>query len=100
MAGIEERYKKSSVTQLVHSTIGLGLLKPQAEADIAKTPTFLVSPEENSCVGLGYYSKRSAGSASSEKMAVALDMDRDGGITSLDTGTRAARLPHQQSQDG
>ena len=97
MAEHGERAKKSSVTQLVHSTIGLGLLKP-AETAVS---TVLSSPEEDGMAArLTFYSKTSAGSVSSEKAAT--EVDSDGGLTSLDTGTRRGkgRLPHQPSQDG
>lgn len=97
MAEHGERAKKSSVTQLVHSTIGLGLLKP-AETAVS---TVLSSPEEDGMAArLTFYSKTSAGSVSSEKAAT--EVDSDGGLTSLDTGRRRGkgRLPHQPSQDG
>ena len=95
----QERPKKSSVTQLVHSSIGFGLLTP-TEGSVA---TILSSPEQEDAsmaARLTFYSKTSVGSVSSEKGAV--DHDSDGGLTSLDTGTRPARgrLPHQPSQDG
>ena len=97
MAGFDERQKKTSLTHLVHSTLGLGLLKPQGEAK-----SILISPEDESAARLTFYSKKSTGSESSEKMACVADDDDDGGLTSLDTGTRRARgkLPHQPSQDG
>ena len=94
----QERSKKSSVTQLVHSTIGLGLLKPTEPRAVSAV---LSSPEEDGMAArLTFYSKTSAGSVSSEKAA--LDADSDNGLTSLDSGTRRGRgkLPHQPSQDG
>jgi hypothetical protein len=97
MAEYGERAKKSSVTHLVHSTIGLGLLKP-AETAVS---SILSSPEEDGMAArLTFYSKTSAGSVSSEKAA--LDVESDEGLTSLDTGKRRnkGRLPHQPSQDG
>ena len=92
----QERPKKSSVTQLVHSSIGFGLLAP-AEVSILSSPE---QEDASMAARLTFYSKTSVGSVSSEKGAV--DHDSDGGLTSLDTGTRPARgrLPHQPSQDG
>jgi hypothetical protein len=97
--------KKTSVTQLVHSTIGLGLLKAtdagfgacetaaRPQLELAKT---LLSPDQENMAGrLQFYSKTSAGSMSSA-------VDSEWGLSSLDSGARPARgrLPHQPSQDG
>lgn len=105
---VSDRSKKSSVTQLVHSTIGLGLLKP---AETAVPSSILSSPEEDngamassSSSRLHFYTKRSAGGSVSSEKAAGLDPDSDGGLTSLDAagGRRRGkgRLPHQPSQDG
>ena len=100
--------KKTSVTQLVHSTIGLGLLKPtdaglgacEANARPAQqAKNILLTPEEEHIMAgagrLQFYSKTSAGSVSSA-------VDSEWGLTSLDSGSRPARgkLPHQPSQEG
>ena len=95
-----ERTKKSSVTQLVHSTIGLGLLRP---AETSVSPILLSSPEqEEGAMAMRAASQKSAGRGSVSSEKAAADHDSDGGLTSLDSGTRPARgrLPHQPSQDG
>lgn len=96
-----ERQKKNSVTQLVHSTIGLSLLKP-AEPSVAGKS--IANPEDdNMAARLTFYSKASAGSASSEKAAGCEDSTYSEVMTSLDSGSRRPHrrhLPHQPSQDG
>ena len=60
-----EKTKKTSVTQLVQSTLGLGLLSPE---DNVNSPKFisLASPEDAMAGRLQFNSKTSAGSVSSD----------------------------------
>lgn len=90
-----EKPKKTSVTQLVPSTLGLGLLSPD---DHVNSPEFisLVSPEETMAGRLQFNSKTSAGSVSSDKIAFSeARLGRDS--SSLDIGYR--RLPLQASME-
>ena len=90
----QERQKKTSLTQLVHSTIGLSLVTQEGEASLAEA-----SPEENMASRLQFNSKSGAGSVSSDKVALTEYDD----VSSLDRGRRqrpTKTLINQASQDG
>ena len=91
----QERSKKTSVTQLVHSTIGgFGLVTAEPNSPSAT----LSSPEEAMASRLQFNAKTSAGSVSSDKVATS---ENDLGMSSLDKGPRPTRgrLLPQPSQE-
>ena len=96
MAVAEDRSKKkTSVTQLVHSTIGFGLMPAEPDLEAVCSFSLLGSPEEETMASRMQMNSKT--SVSSDKVA-----DSEWSASNLDLGSRAARgkLPKQPSQDG
>ena len=91
----QERQKKTSLTQLVHSTIGLSLVTQEGETPLPE----IANREETMASRLQFNSKSGAGSVSSDKVALTECDD----VSSLDRGRRqrpTKTLINQASQDG